>query len=107
MTASTPLVVAVIALAIVTMTLRLAGSSLRTRINLPPRLEGLLAVSTVVLFAAVIATAALLDGREFAGVARPAGVAVGGWLAWKQASLVVVVIAAAVTAAGLRLLGLP
>jgi branched-subunit amino acid transport protein len=106
-TASTPLFAAVIALAVGTATLRFAGSSLRTRIDLPPRLESVLAVSTVVLFAALIATAALLDGREFAGVARPVGVAVGGWLAWRGASLIVVVIAAAASTAGLRLLGLP
>ena len=107
MTASTPLLLAVIALAMGTVTLRLAGSSLRTRIELPPRMEDLLALSTVVLFAALIATAGLLDGPEFAGVARPAGVAVGGLLAWRRAPFVVVVAAAAVTAAGLRLIGLP
>ncbi|HEX7746127.1 MAG TPA: AzlD domain-containing protein, partial [Micromonosporaceae bacterium] len=46
-------------------------------------------------------------GGAFAGVARPVGVLVGVVLAWRRAPFVVVVIAAAVTAAGLRLAGLP
>jgi hypothetical protein len=40
-------------------------------------------------------------------VARPAGVLVGLVLAWRRAPFLLVVVAAAVTAAGLRLLGLP
>jgi hypothetical protein len=43
----------------------------------------------------------------FAGMARPAGVAVGAVLAWRRAPFVVVVFAAAAVAAGLRLLGVP
>jgi len=64
-----------------------------------------MAVSAVVLLAALVATAALLEGPGLAGFARPAGVAVGGVLAWRKASFVVVVLAAAATTAGLRLLG--
>jgi hypothetical protein len=40
-------------------------------------------------------------------VARPAGVLVGVLLAWRRAPLILVVVAAAVTAAALRLAGLP
>jgi hypothetical protein len=54
-----------------------------------------------------VATAALLDGGEFAGWARPAGVAVGALAAWRRAPFVVVVLLAAGTAAGLRALGVP
>ena len=45
------------------------------------------------------------DAGGFAGIARPAGVAVGALLAWRRAPFVVVVVAAAATAALLRLAG--
>lgn len=107
MTAPTTLVLAAVVLGAGTFAFRFAGPVLRARFGLPPRVEGLMNVSAVVLFAALVATAALLDGPGFAGFARPAGVAVGGVLAWKQVPFVVVVLAAAATAAGLRLLGVP
>ncbi|OQO94937.1 AzlD domain-containing protein [Saccharomonospora piscinae] len=90
-----------------TFAFRAAGPLLRARVRLSPRLERLFAVSAVVLLASLVATSALLEGAEFAGWARPAGVAVGGVLAWRKAPFVVVVLAAAATAAGLRLLGVP
>jgi branched chain amino acid efflux pump len=90
-----------------TFALRLAGPTLRSRVEISPRVEKLMAVSVVVLFAALIATSALIEGHGFAGIARPAGVAVGGVLAWRKAPFVVVVIAAAATAALLRLAGVP
>jgi hypothetical protein len=46
-----------------------------------------------------------MEGAAFAGIARPAGVAVGALLAWRKAPFVVVVVAAAATAALLRLIG--
>jgi branched-subunit amino acid transport protein len=72
-----------------------------------PRAERLLTVASVVLLTALVANAAVLQGDGFAGFARPAGVAVGGILAWRKAPFVVVVVAAAATAATLRLLGVP
>lgn len=107
MTATTTLVLAVVTLAVGTFAFRVAGPFLRARVELTPRVERLMATSAVVLLAALVATAALLDGDRFAGLARPAGVAVGGVLAWQKAPFLVVVVAAAVTAAGLRLLGVP
>lgn len=101
------LVLATVVLGAGTFAFRFAGPVLRTRVELSPRVQQLMAVSAVVLLAALVATAALLEGHEFAGFARPAGVAVGGVLAWKKAPFVVVVLAAAVTAAVLRLLGVP
>jgi hypothetical protein len=56
---------------------------------------------------ALVATAALADGRSFAGIALPAGVLAGGVLAWRKAPFVLVVVAAALVAAGLRALGVP
>jgi branched-subunit amino acid transport protein len=99
------LLAAVIVLGAGTFAFRFAGPLLRARVELSPRAERLLATSAIVLLAALVATAALLEGRAFAGFARPAGVAVAGVLAWQRVPFAVVVLAAAGTAAGLRLLG--
>lgn len=107
MTGQVPLLLAVALLGAGTYAFRLAGPALRARVELPPQFERLMTVATVVLLAALVATAALMDGHEFAGAARPAGVAVGGVLAWRRAPFVVVVLAAALTTAVLRLLGVP
>jgi branched-subunit amino acid transport protein len=104
---TTSLVVAAAVLGIGTFAFRFAGPVLRARIDVSPRLERTMAMAAIVLLAALVGTAALLDGQEFAGVARPAGIAVGGVLAWRKVPFVVVVIAAAGTAALLRLLGIP
>ncbi len=101
------LLVAVLVLAAGTFSLRIAGPLLRTRFELPERFEQLMSVAAVVLLAALVATAALTDGHGAAGIARPAGVLVGGILALRKVPFVLVVIAAAGTAAGLRLLGVP
>lgn len=103
----TSLVVAAVVLGIGTFAFRFSGPLLRSRLEVSPRIERLMSVATVVLLSAVVGTAALVDGGDFAGIARPAGVLVGGVLAWKRAPFVVVVLAAAGAAAGLRFLGLP
>jgi branched-subunit amino acid transport protein len=105
MTTSVTLALAALVLGIGTFACRCAGSVLRTRIELSPRAERLMGVSTVVLLASLVATAALIDDHEFVGFARPAGVVVAGVLAWRKVPFIVVVLAAAATAAGLRLLG--
>ena len=108
MSASTlSLLVAIGVLAAGTLGFRLAGPLLRDRLELSPRIETVMGRLTVVLLVALVATSATLDGDGFAGIARPAGVLVGGVLAWRRAPFVIVVLAAAVTAAGLRLLGVP
>lgn len=104
---SMTLVIAAVVLGAGTFAFRFAGPVLRSRFELSVRVEKLMSVSAVVLLGALVATAALLEGGEFAGYARPAGVAVGGVLAWRRAPFVAVVLAAAATAAGLRLLGVP
>lgn len=101
------LVAATLVLAVGTFACRVAGPLLRARVQISDRAQQLVAISAVVLLAALVATSALMEGQEFAGVARPAGVAVGGVLAWRKAPFVLVVVGAAVTAAGLRLLGVP
>jgi branched-subunit amino acid transport protein len=101
------LIVAVVVLGAGTFAFRVAGPALRSRVELSPRVEKLMMVGVAVLFCALVATSALIDNQEFAGYARPAGVLAGGILAWRKAPFVLVVIAAAATAAGLRLLGVP
>lgn len=90
-----------------TFALRLAGPALRAKVKISARTEQLMAIAVAVLFAALVATSALIEGHGFAGIARPAGVLVGGVLAWRKAPFVVVVIAAAGVAALLRLAGVP
>jgi branched-subunit amino acid transport protein len=98
---------AIAALAAGTYALRLAGPLLRSRLRLPPAVQTYLSHSAVALLAALIATAALFAGSEFAGWARPAGVLAGAVAAWRKLPFVVVVIVAAVTTALLRLAGVP
>jgi branched-subunit amino acid transport protein len=97
--------VAIIALAGITYAFRLAGPLLRDRVRLPKGADGLITAATAVLLVSLAATQALTQGHGFAGWARPAGVAVAGLLAARKAPFPVIVIAAAATAALLRLAG--
>jgi branched-subunit amino acid transport protein len=101
------LIVAIIALGVGTYGMRLGGVLLRGRLKLSDTLQRALAMAAAALLAALAGTAALMAGTEFAGLARPAGVLVGGVLAWRKAPFVVVVLAAAGTAALLRWAGVP
>ncbi len=91
------------ALAAGTYAMRLAGPLLRSRVALSETVKRYLSLGAVALLAALIATAALVEHGSFAGVARASGVAVGAVLAWRRLPFVVVVVAAAVTAALIRL----
>jgi branched-subunit amino acid transport protein len=101
------LIAVVLLLAAGTYAFRLSGVLLAGRLSLPDRVRRLLPLAAAVLLAALAATAALTEAGRFAGVARPAGVLVGAVLAWRRAPFILVVLAAATTAAVLRLLGLP
>jgi branched-subunit amino acid transport protein len=101
------LIAAILALAVGTYTMRLSGVLLRDRLELSDSLQRLLPMAAASLLAALAATAALTEDGGFTGIARPAGVAVGALLAWRRAPFVVVVGAAAATAALLRLAGVP
>lgn len=98
---------AIIALAAGTYGFRLIGPLLRDRAELPARLRRLLSAGAGVLLVALLVTSAMTQGHDFAGWARPAGVLVGGLLAWRKAPFVLIVAAAAATAALLRLAGVP
>ncbi|MGV9306049.1 AzlD domain-containing protein [Nonomuraea sp. NPDC003727] len=101
------LVAAALVLAAGTFAFRLAGPLLRDRVTFPPRMERLMAAGAVVLLAALVATTTLTEKGGLAGVARVAGVAVAGVLAWRRAPFLVIVLSAAAVTAGLRLLGVP
>lgn len=100
------LIAAILALAVGTYTMRLSGVLLRERLELSDSLLRLLPMAATALLAALAATAALTESGGFAGVARPAGVAVGALLAWRRVPFVLVVLAAAGTAALLRATGI-
>jgi len=104
---STLVVAGIATLSAGTLAFRLSGPALRRRLAFPLWAERLLEAAAVVMLAALVATTALTKGHGFAGLARPAGVLVGGVLAWRKAPFLVVVIAAAGTTAVLRLLGVP
>lgn len=98
---------AVLVLAGGTYAFRVAGPLLRERITLSETARRYLTISATTLLFALMVTSTLVDEQSFAGWARPVGVAVGGVLAWRRVPFVVVVLAAAGTAAGLRALGVP
>lgn len=100
-----PTVAVILALAVGTYAFRLVGPVLHGRVELSARVQELLSAGAAVLLAALLATGALTEGGGFAGWARPAGVLVGGVLAWRRAPFVVVVLGAAGATAVLRLAG--
>ncbi|MEU1477895.1 AzlD domain-containing protein [Streptomyces sp. NPDC005760] len=95
----------ILALAVGTYAFRLVGPVLHGRVELPERVQELLSAGAIVLLVALLATGALTEGGGFAGWARPAGVLVGGVLAWRRAPFVVVVLGAAGATALLRAAG--
>jgi branched-subunit amino acid transport protein len=70
--------------------------------ELPNWFASIVAMMAPALFAALVVTQALADGREWAIGADTAGVAVGAVAAWRGASVIAVVALAAVTTALLR-----
>jgi branched-subunit amino acid transport protein len=96
----------VLALAAGTFAIRYAGPVLRGRVSPAKRHVDFLNRAATVVLVALVATSAIIVDGAWAGWALPAGVLVGGVLAWRKASLAFVVIAAAATTALLRLAGI-
>ena len=84
--------------------LKLAGWSLPRRWLEAAALQRAAALLPVALLAALVAVQTLADGTRLAVDARLAGVAVAGVLLALRAPFLVVILGAAVTAAGLRAL---
>ena len=70
--------------------------------ELPAWFSAIVALMAPALFAALVVTQVLADGKEIGVGADTAGVAVAGVAAWRGASVITVVAIAAVTAALLR-----
>ncbi|WNM29462.1 AzlD domain-containing protein [Streptomyces sp. Li-HN-5-11] len=98
-------VAVILALAVGTYAFRLVGPVLHGRLDIPAKVRELLSAAAVVLLVALLATGALTEGGGFSGWARPAGVLVGGVLAWRRAPFAVVVLGAVATTAALRAAG--
>jgi len=96
---------AIAVLAAFTFAFRLAGPLLRARVSVPTGAQRLLGSAAAVLLVALAATSALTQDGGFAGWARPAGVLVAAVLAVRRVPFPVVVLAAAVVTALLRLGG--
>lgn len=96
---------AVLTLAGGTYLMRLTGLLLRDRVRVPARVERYVDLGATVMLLALVATVAVTEAGGFAGWARPAGVAVGAVAAWRKVPFVLVVVLAAGTTAGLRLVG--
>ncbi|MGI5377388.1 AzlD domain-containing protein [Streptomyces sp. CA-251387] len=94
-----------LALAVGTYAFRLVGPVLHGRVELSPGVQEVLSAGAIVLLVALLATGALTEDGGFAGWARPAGVLVGGVLAWRRAPFAVVVLGAAAATAVLRAVG--
>ena len=81
--------------------MRLGGAKLGSRLAFSERAQALLSdAATVLLFSVALATT-FYEGEHFAGMARVLGVG----LAWRKMPLIVVIIAAAVATALLRMAG--
>jgi hypothetical protein len=77
-----------------------------SRLALSERSQALLSdAATVLLFSVALATT-FYEGEHFAGMARVLGVAFAVFLAWRKMPLIVVIVAAAVVTALLRLAGI-
>ena len=92
-------------LAVGTFLIRLAGPLLRDRVDISEETEAFLKRGATVVLVALVATSSIIVDSAWAGWALPAGVAVGGLLAWRRAPLALVVVAGAATTALLRLVG--
>jgi branched-subunit amino acid transport protein len=84
--------------------LKAVGPLLAGGRRLGPRVRGMLDLVAVPLLAALIVVQTLGDGRHVVIDARAPALAVAGVLVWRRAPFLVVVLAAAATAALLRVL---
>ena len=86
--------------------MRLGGAKLGSRMALSERSQALLSDAATTLLVAVALASMLYEGGHFAGMARVLGVMFALFLAWRKMPLIVVILAAAVITALLRLAGL-
>jgi branched chain amino acid efflux pump len=93
------------ACAVITAAIEAAGPVALGGRELPPWFSSIVAMMAPALFAALVVTQALADGRDWAVGADTAGVALAGLAAWRGVSVIAVVGIAAGVTAGLRAAG--
>ena len=99
-------IVAIAMLSVGTYLMRLGGAKLGSRLAFSERSQALLSdAATVLLFSVALATT-FYEGEHFAGMARVLGVGLAVFLAWRKMPLIVVIVAAAVVTALLRMVGI-
>jgi len=97
--------VAVIAAGLISWATKLAGHLVPQRVLDHPRALRVAAFTTIALLAALAAVQTLGDGAALRVDARMPALAVAAVLLWRKAPFIVVVVAAAGVAAGIRALG--
>jgi branched-subunit amino acid transport protein len=90
---------------VITAAIKAAGPVALGGRELPSWFSSIVAMMAPALFAALVVTQALADGRDWAVGADTAGVALAGLAAWRGASVILVVAIAAAVTAGLRAVG--
>lgn len=88
--------------AVITALLKGAGPFALGGRELPSWFSAIVALMAPALFAALVVTQVLADGRDLGVGADTAGVALAGVAAWRGSSVITVVTVAALTAATLR-----
>lgn len=87
--------------------IKLAGYLAPARLLEKPRVVRMAALLTAGLLTALVVVQTVADGDRWRPDARLPALAVAALLLWRRAPFIVVVAAAACTAAGLRALGMP
>ncbi len=99
-------IVGIAILSVGTYLMRLGGAKLGNRLAFSERSQALHSdAATVLLFCVALATT-FYEGEHFSGMARVLGVSFAVFLAWRKAPLIVVIFAAAIVTALLRLAGI-
>lgn len=100
------LIAGIALLGIGTYLMRFAGAKLGNRIAAAPAVQAALTDAAAILLFTVAATATFYNDAHFSGIARVTGVAVALFLMWRKTPLIVVIIVAAAVTAALRQLGI-
>jgi branched-subunit amino acid transport protein len=101
---STSSAVLIAGCAVITAILKAAGPVALGGRDLPVAFRSVIVLLAPALFAALVVTQVLADGKDIGVSAETAGVAVGGAVAWRTGSVLGCVISAAVVTALLRAL---
>jgi len=99
--------VAIVGAGLLAWAIKFAGHAVPERWLENERIHRIAAYVTVALLAALMAVQAFTTRGQLVLDSRVAAIAVAALLLWRRAPFIVVVLAAALVAAGLRALGLP